>query len=150
MVAVASEKSFQAFARAAGHPEWISYPRFQAYTDRRAHWHELMDLAEDWSRHVSKAECQARFDAEGVPCSPYRTVAEAMADPQIAHREALAEVVDAGGRFKVLNPPFRMSDADTRAAPNCAALGEHTLAVLREAGLSDADIASLGTAAPKS
>jgi crotonobetainyl-CoA:carnitine CoA-transferase CaiB-like acyl-CoA transferase len=40
-------------------------------------------------------------------------VVEAMADPQIAHREALAEVRDAGGVFKVLNPPFRMSAADT-------------------------------------
>lgn len=140
MVAVASEKTFQGFAQAAGHPEWITDPRFAAYPDRRANWGELMDLAEQWSRQLSKAACQTRFDQCGVPCSPYRTVAEAMADPQIAHREALAEVRDAGGTFKALNPPFRMSAADTRAGPRAATLGEHTRSVLREAGLGDADI----------
>ncbi len=140
MVAVASEKSFQGFARAAGHPEWIADPRFEAYSDRRAHWGDLMDLAEEWSRRLSKADCQAQFDRCGVPCSPYRSVGEAMADPQIAHREALTEVRDAGGSFKVLNPPFRMSGADTAAAPRAAALGEHTRAVLRAAGLDEVDI----------
>ena len=148
MVAVASEKTFQGFARAAGHPQWITDPRFEAFADRRAHWGELMDEAEAWSRGVGKVECQALFDRFGVPCSPYRSVAEAMADPQIAHREALAEVRDAGGTFKALNPPFRMSAADTGVAPFCAALGEHTVAVLREAGLTDEAIAALGSRPP--
>ena len=130
-----------------GKPEWITDPRFELYGNRRAHWGELMDLAEEWSRTCSKAQCQAAFDRCGVPCSPYRTVAEAMADPQIAHRQSLEEVHDAGGSFKVLNPPFRMSDSDTRAAPRCAALGEHTLAVLREVGLAEADIARLSAGA---
>ena len=66
-----------------------------------------------------------------------------MNDPQIAHRQSLEEVRDLSGSFKVLNPPFRMSDADTRAAPHCAAPGEHTLAVLREAGLGESEIARL-------
>ncbi len=141
-VAVASEKSFQGFARAAGHPEWVHDPRFERYTDRRRHWGELMDLAEGWSRTLSKAQCRAVFDRCGVPCSPYRTVAEAMADPQIAHRDALAEVNDAGGRFQVLNPPFRLSNAATGAGNHSPALGEHTVEVLRGAGLSMAEIAA--------
>lgn len=141
MVAVASEKTFQGFCEAAGHPEWITDPRFAAYGNRRANWGAFMDLAEQWSGGLSAAQCQAHFDRCGVPCSPYRTVAEALADPQVAHREAMAEVTDAGGSFKALNPPFRLSTADTRVGRHSAALGEHTTAVLREAGLSDADIA---------
>ena len=143
MVAVASEKSFQGFALAAGHPEWITDPRFERYVDRRAHWGELMDGAEAWSRGFSKAHCQAEFDRRGVPCSPYRTVAEALADPQVAHRQALTEVHDAGGGFKVLNPPFRMSAADTSAASTAPALGEHTAAVLRAVGVSETQILQL-------
>ena len=148
MVAVASEKSFQGFAKAAGHPKWVTDPRFELYTTRRAHWDELMDGAEEWSRTRTKAECQAAFDTCGVPCSPYRTVAEAMADPQIAHRQALAEVSDAGGAFKVLNPPFRMSDADTTAGSHSPALGEDTAAVLRAAGLGEAQITALTKTSP--
>jgi crotonobetainyl-CoA:carnitine CoA-transferase CaiB-like acyl-CoA transferase len=146
MVAVASEKSFQGFVNAAGHPEWVTDPRFEKYTDRRAHWGVLMDLAEAWSRAHTKAECQASFDAHGVPCSPYRSVAEALADPQLDHRRALTEVRDAGGSFKVLNAPFRMSAANTSAAAHAPALGQHTVDVLRQAGVSEADLAQLGVA----
>ncbi len=142
MVAVASEKTFQNLCVAAGHPEWIEDPRFKKYMDRRQNWAAFMELAEQWSRPLPMATCQAAFDREGVPCSPYRTVAEAMADPQIAHRQALTEVTDAGGTFKALDPPFRLSDADTHVVGFSAALGEHTQAVLREAGLSDAQIAA--------
>jgi crotonobetainyl-CoA:carnitine CoA-transferase CaiB-like acyl-CoA transferase len=143
MVAVASEKTFQNFAQAAGHADWITDPRFARYSDRRTNWGQLMDIAEVWSRELTTAQCQARFDEFGVPCSPYRTVAQAMADPQIEHRQALAAVHDAGGSFKVLNPPFRLSDADVSAGAHSASLGEHTEAVLRGAGLDDEQIARL-------
>ena len=99
-------------------------------------------------RGNTKAEVQAAFDRCGVPCSPYRTVAEAMDDPQLAHREALAEVNDVGGSFKALNPPFRLSAADTRTGTHSPALGEHTAAVLHAAGLSAEQVAALTTAAP--
>jgi crotonobetainyl-CoA:carnitine CoA-transferase CaiB-like acyl-CoA transferase len=141
MVAVASEKTFQSMCEAAGHPEWITDPRFAAYVDRRSNWGDFMTLAEAWSASLTVAQCQAIFDAHGVPCSPYRTVAQALADPQLAHRDALAEVQDAGGSFRIMNPPFRFSQADTRAGAHSPALGEHTDAVLREAGFDPAALA---------
>jgi len=67
-------------------------------------------------------------------------VREVLADPQLAHREALAEVQDAGGSFRVVNPPFRMSAATAQVGGFAAALGEHTRDVLRQAGYSDAQI----------
>jgi crotonobetainyl-CoA:carnitine CoA-transferase CaiB-like acyl-CoA transferase len=79
----------------------------------------------------------------GVPCSAYRSVAEAMADPQIAHRNALASVQDDGGTFNVLNLPFRMSGAEVSPGPRVANVGEHTAEVLKEVGLSDRDVAGL-------
>jgi CoA:oxalate CoA-transferase len=143
MVAIASEKTFQGLVRASGHPEWISDPRFAKYADRRGHWKDLMDGVETWSRTVTTANCLAELGAHGVPCSAYRTVAEALSDPQIAHRGALAEVEDNGGVFKVLNLPFKMSATDILAGRRAATLGEHTLALLRESGLSEDKIAAL-------
>lgn len=134
MVAVVTEKAFRNFVAAAGRPEFVNDPRFAEYTARRAHWGELMAELELWSRMLTRDECIAALDRHDVPCSPYRTVAEALADPQIAHRDALAEVVDAGGTFKALNPPFRMSDAETRVGKHAPALGENTRAVLIDAG----------------
>ena len=143
MVAIASEKTFQGLVRAAGHPGWVTDVRFAKYADRRRHWTELMDGVEGWSRGIATADCLAELCAHGVPCSAYRTVAEAMCDPQIAHRGALAEVEDGGGTFKVMNLPFRMSAARVAAGKRAAALGEHSHALLSESGLSEDQIAAL-------
>jgi crotonobetainyl-CoA:carnitine CoA-transferase CaiB-like acyl-CoA transferase len=141
MVAIASEKTFQGLMKVIGHPEWLSDPRFAKYSDRRDNWAALMDGVETWSRTVTTENCLAALNSEGVPSSAYRTVAEALGDPQIAHRRALSEVEDGGGTFKVLNLPFRMSGADVSAGKRMATLGEHTLALLKETGLSDGQIA---------
>ena len=133
MVAIASEKTFQGLMTVIGHPEWVSDPRFAIYADRRNNWAELMDGVEAWSRTVTTEQCLAALNGEGVPSSAYRTVAEALADPQIAHRQALSEVEDVGGTFKVLNLPFRMSDARVAAAKRMASLGEHTRTLCQEA-----------------
>ncbi|MCP4616022.1 MAG: CoA transferase [Bradyrhizobium sp.] len=132
MVAIASEKTFQSLMQVIGHPEWVSDVRFAKYADRRENWAALMEGVEAWSRSVSTEQCLAALNAEGVPSSAYRTVKQALADPQIAHRSALAEVEDGGGTFKVLNLPFRMSGARVAAAKKMATLGEHTRAYLKE------------------
>ena len=142
MMAVASEKTFQSLMQVIGHPEWIVDPRFAAYAVRRENWDELMREVEVWSRTVTTAQCLDALNKAGVPCSAYRTVAEALADPQLAHRGALAQVSDGGGTFKVLNLPFRMTGAEVSAAKRMATLGEHTVKYLRESGLSDDQIAA--------
>jgi CoA:oxalate CoA-transferase len=143
MPAIASERTFQNLAVASGHPGWVSDPRFARYTDRRRHWGDLVDELELWSKSLTTVEVQTIFDRHGVPSSPYRTVKEAMSDPQLAHRQALAEIADAGGTFLALNPPFRLSGAPVAAQPFASALGEHTDEVLAELGYTPAEIAAL-------
>ena len=141
MVAIASEKTFRNLVTASGHPEWIGDPRFAKYPDRRDNWKDLMDGIETWTRTLTTERCLAELNSHGVPCSAYRSIAEALSDPQLAHRGALAEVEDDGGTFKVMNLPFRMSGADIAAGKRAATLGDHTVAFLKESGLSDAEIA---------
>ena len=141
--AIASERTFQNAARAAGRADWITDPRFAKYPDRRNNWGAMIDEMEAWSRTLSTIDCEAAFNRHGVPCSAYRTVAEALLDPQLAHREALAEVHDAGGSFKVMNAPFRLSGGPTTVRDFAARLGEHTNEVLAETGYSAAEIAAL-------
>jgi crotonobetainyl-CoA:carnitine CoA-transferase CaiB-like acyl-CoA transferase len=143
MVAIASEKTFQGLMRAASRPEWVEDSRFAKYADRRRHWTEMMEGVESWSRTVTTEQGLTELCGHGVPCSAYRTVAEAMGDPQLSHRGAIAEVEDDGGTFKVMNMPFRMSGARVEAGKRAPALGEHTSAVLGEAGLSQEEAAVL-------
>jgi CoA:oxalate CoA-transferase len=140
MPAVASEKSFQGLCLAAGHAEWIADPRFARYADRRNHWGTFVELLETWSGTLTTAECQAAFDAAGVPSSPYRQVKEVLTDPQLAHRGALAEVHDKGGSFKVVNPPFRFSELPVQVGGFSSELGEHTRDVLELAGYAAEEI----------
>jgi crotonobetainyl-CoA:carnitine CoA-transferase CaiB-like acyl-CoA transferase len=142
-LSIASERTFQNLAAASGHPHWLTDPRFAEYANRRANWGELIDELERWSKELSTSEVQAIFDRHRVPSSPYRTVREAMADPQIAHRHSFAEVRDTGGTFLALNPPFHMSAATAAARPFVAALGEHTEKLLGEIGYTPAEIAAL-------
>jgi formyl-CoA transferase len=142
-LSVASERTFQNLAVASGRPDWIEDPRFAKYPDRRANWGILIEELETWSSQLTSAEVEAIFAAHGVPGSPYRTVKEAMTDPQLAHRRSLTEVRDTGGTFLALNPPFRFSAAEAAAQPFVAALGEHTAAVLGALGYSAGEIAAL-------
>ena len=57
MPAIASEKSFQATCHAAGHPEWITDPRFARYASRRDNWGAFVDLLETWSTTLPTAAC---------------------------------------------------------------------------------------------
>jgi len=142
-MAVVSERTFQGLAAAAGRPDWISDPRFAVYLNRRANWGVLMDEFEDWSRHRSTPDCLAVLDRHAVPAAAYRTVREAMTDPQLTHRGAFTSVTDAGGVFQALNPPFRMSATPAFAGARAPGLGEHTREVLTAAGLKGHDIKAL-------
>ena len=142
-LAIASERTFQGLAAAADRLDWLSDPRFANYADRRANWDKLMDELETWSKKLDSADCLRALDANGVPAAAYRTVREAMNDPQLAHRSAFSEVRDGGGTFRALNPPFRMSRSAACAGTHAPALGEHTRSVLGTAGFTDAEIDAL-------
>jgi crotonobetainyl-CoA:carnitine CoA-transferase CaiB-like acyl-CoA transferase len=143
-IAVASERTFDGMARAAGRTDWFEDPRFKVYIDRRVNWGALMDEFEAWSRTLSTKDCLEVLARNNVPAAAYRTVREAMADPQLTHRGAFQEVSDAGGAFKALRPPFRFTASDVDTGPRVPSLGEHTREVLEAVGLSEADIVALG------
>lgn len=134
MLAVGSEKTFQAIARGMNRPEILADPRFIKYLDRRKNWSQFMEIVEDWSRGYTSTQCLQKFTEMGVPASSYKTMKEVLADPQLAHRGALVEVEDAGGSFLALNPPFQMTAADVSVSRWVASLGEHSCEIARELG----------------
>ena len=136
MLAVGSEKTFKGISDAMVRPDILLDPRFVRYPERRANWAGLMDIVEQWSRTLTSDQCLAKFAEYGVPASLYRTVAEALADPQLAHRGALVEVLDSAGAFKTLNPPFLISGTDVSASKHVPELGEHSREMLDPAGRS--------------
>ena len=123
-----SQKNFADMAEAMGHPEWITDPRFAEMKDRRQNWPDLVDLIAAWTRERSAKEAEEILSGAGVPCSRYRTVAEAMDDPQSIARGLMVDVP--GGDYAVPNPPFSFADGSVGIVPRAPQLGEHTEEVL--------------------
>jgi len=147
MVAAVTPKNQEALFDVIGHPEARHDPRFATLAAKESNWSVLLQLIEGWTSQRSGEECERLLTAAGVPCSRYRSVAEAMADPQLAERGFFAELGTGEARFRCANQPFRLSRTPTRARPLLPALGEHGAEVLHERlGLDAAEIERLRAA----
>jgi CoA:oxalate CoA-transferase len=147
MVAAITPKNFEALCDAISCPQWKTDPRFASVKAREQNWDELMRLVEAWTENYSAQECEDHLLAADVPCARYRTLAEAMADPHIKERGALAQLGTPEAPYLVANPPYKMSASETRAREIVAKLGEDTEAVLGKwIGLTHAEITRLRAA----
>ncbi|MGI5129769.1 CaiB/BaiF CoA transferase family protein [Pseudonocardia sp. CA-107938] len=132
VVAPVSERLFEKLCDVVGSPQWRTDPRFATIEQREQHWDTLTGLVEEWTSRRSAAECEKILTDAGLPCSRYRTVGEAIADPQVLHRGALATVTDPAGEFAVPQQPFRFSAVSVGAGSGVPALGAAGPDILRE------------------
>ena len=132
IVAPVNQRNFEQLADAVGHAEWKVDPRFATVGARTTNWDALMAVLEEWTVLRTARACEDTLMKAGVPCSRYLTVAEAMADPQLAARGSLASVNDGAGSFLVPNPPFRFGDGSVGVGSDVPALGADTEAMLEK------------------
>ena len=124
-------------------PDLLERPEF-GRTTRPAHVDELNEvLAPILERHET-AHWVAALDRAGVPGGPVLTYAEALDQAQVAAREMTVEVEHPViGTMRALGPAAKMSATPPAVRTPAPLLGEHTRAVLREAGHDDAAIDDL-------
>jgi len=142
-MAVANQKLFTDTAKALGHPEWVTDPRFLTVADRVANKRALYalmdavlstDTRENWMKKLRH-----------LPAGPIRTMKEALDHPEVRRRGMLKDYATGhAGMIPIVGSNYRFSDTpvdDSRPPP---ALGQHTDEVLRgRAGLDEAAIAAL-------
>jgi len=144
MIASVKPNNFDSLARAVGHPEWLSDPRFNSLRSRSENWSTLMALIDEWASTRTVAECEEIITRGGVPCSRYYTVREAINQPHLEERGSYEIVNDGAGALRIPNPPFKFSNAASRARDYVPALGGDNDEILsRVLGYSDAQIAAL-------
>ncbi len=132
IIAPITQRAFEDMADVMEHPEWKSDPRFLDAPTRRNNWADVLDAIESWTSRHTAHEAETRLIAAGIPCSRYRHVGEAMADPQSTARGLMATVPNGAGGYQVPNPPFQFADGTVGIVPTVPNLGEHTAAVLAE------------------
>jgi crotonobetainyl-CoA:carnitine CoA-transferase CaiB-like acyl-CoA transferase len=142
VVMCAKEKFWQRLVEAMGAPELAVDPRFRTFADRLRNRDVLGPILKDLSRQKTTAEWLELLRGQ-VPCAPVNSVAEALADPQVLEDDMIVEVPHpAFGVVRELASPIKIADArrDHCRAPS---LGEHTRAVLGEAGFSAEEVDAL-------
>ncbi|MCC8967095.1 CoA transferase [Bradyrhizobium sp. Pear76] len=132
MVAAVMPKFLPGLFEAIDFPEGLSDPRFATAEAGEANWIALLDIIEAWTSERSGAECEATLMRAGVPCAKYRTVAEAIADPQATFRGSFERVGSSSEPFLVANQPYKLSGSVIRARQRLPQLGEHTNEVIAE------------------
>jgi CoA:oxalate CoA-transferase len=123
VIAAGTDALFARIVTVLGRPELARDTRFLTNPDRVGHWQELQGEIEQALRTRGSKEWLALFEAEGVPCAPINTVADVMADPQVAARNMIVTADDPDlGPLKMQGNPIKLSayeDPTTRrSAPD--------------------------------
>ena len=133
VIGVASETIWKRFCPAIGRVDLADDPRFAKNSERVARRDELLNiLGEILASRDSKTWSKILQEAE-VPCAPVQTVDQVFNDPQVMHRDMLAEIEHpSAGKIKMAGIPVKFSatPASVRLPP--PRLGEHTKNVLEE------------------
>jgi crotonobetainyl-CoA:carnitine CoA-transferase CaiB-like acyl-CoA transferase len=146
-VAVWTEKLWKPFCAAIGREALAGDPRFATRDGRMKHRAALTDLLEPLFREHTVAEWMTTLEAHDVLCAPVNRYADLERDPQIqASGIIVEEEHPRAGRFRTIATPIHFEKTPGARRTGAPALGEHTDAVLREAGLSADELTRLRTA----
>ena len=143
-VAVMSDREWAGLARALERPEWLEDGRFKTPALRDANIDARLSLTQEALRVRTTAEWMARLEAEDVPCAPVLTRDALVAHPQLRAGGTLVEFEHpAAGRLRQARPAARFEATPSALRRGAPTLGEHTDALLAEAGFPPAEIAAL-------
>ena len=144
VLAVGNDGQFVSFCKAMGHPDMARDPRYATNSARVAKLESLMTFVSGEIGRHSRAQCIDALRAHGVPCGPINTIAQALTDPQIVHREMLRYLPHptAGRVPQIVSPlKFRQLPLVFEDAPPL--LGADTQTVLQALGIGSAERAAL-------
>ena len=130
-----------------GRPDLADDPRFATNNARLQNRRETVEIVEHWTRRHTKDEI-AELLAAKVPFGPVNTAADILADPHVGIRHMLAEVEHPGSATPVTiaGTPIRMTRTQGGVRSRAPLPGEHTDAILSEAGINADRIAELRAA----
>jgi itaconate CoA-transferase len=145
MLGLQNEREWKVFCEVVlGDAALASDPRFCTNALRSENRAQLKQLIVGMFARMTTPEVEARLDQAQIANARMNDMAGLWAHPQLKSRERWQDVGSPAGDIPALLPPGRNNRYDYRMDP-VPAVGEHTEAILRELGLSDAAVQALRT-----
>jgi crotonobetainyl-CoA:carnitine CoA-transferase CaiB-like acyl-CoA transferase len=138
MIAAANDGLFARFCDAVGLAELALDARFATNPDRLERREELASLLQARIGALSRRDVLDRLAAAGVPAAPVNDVAQVAEHEQTAALDLIQHMPE-----PTVALPLSFDRARVHHRGRPPRLGEHTVAVLREAGYDEARIAEL-------
>tara|TARA_R110000824_G_scaffold118105_1_gene270293 strand:- start:13045 stop:14283 length:1239 start_codon:yes stop_codon:yes gene_type:complete len=134
-----------AICKVIGQPELEHDERFNNPKGRRANAAQLVDILDAAFEQHDLDYWKEKLDAADMIWAPLMRPGDVAKDPQAIASGAYVNVPENGGDGTFLAPasPIRFPGADDGPKGPSPELGEHTLAVLKKHGYSDAEIEAL-------
>jgi itaconate CoA-transferase len=146
VLAVQNQREWVALCRLLLDDEPLAHdPRFATNPARVAHREALNSLLSQRFATLGTASALALLDQAGVASGRMNTVPDLLDHPVLRERDRWRPVASPGGDVEALLPPATFAGVEPVLGPVPAA-GEHTDAILRALGRTDADIAGLRAA----
>ena len=133
-----------------GRPDMNEDPRFSTNSERLKHRDLVDEAIGAWFSARSHDEALTIMRDSGATVGPIYSIADAAADAHFAEREVIVSLEDEDhGVLPMHNIVPRMSATPGGFRRPAPALGEHTVEVLAEAGVSPEAVATIVAGAPR-
>jgi len=143
-VGAANQVNWLRYLEVIGAPELNDDPRFSSNAARMENLDALVEILNGYMAQDTTENWLARMERASLPAGPVNDILQMHEDPQALARDMILEVDHStAGKVKTLGHPVKFSRTPAKVAMAAPVLGQHTRAVLEEAGYNAGQIDAL-------
>ena len=144
MIGISNDSLFGKLCQAIGKDEWSADSRFIKNIDRVKNRSELTEELNKVFSDNTATHWIEKIEESGVPCSIIRKISSMVNHPQVESTRMLEKVEHSLiNDMKLTRLPIRLSESPAKITKAPPLLGEDTITILKESGLSDEAIEKL-------